>query len=113
MEKRVRKWLYDILLVIEEVEGYVGNLEGGYEAFQRDILLCRAVERSFEIIGEAMSRILKANTSILISNAEKFIGARNIISHGYDIVDYATLWAAIHKDLPVLKKEVEQLLNLK
>jgi uncharacterized protein with HEPN domain len=71
----------------------------------------RAVERNLEIIGEAMSRNLKRNDSFQLSNARKIIETRNRIIHGYYTVTDEIIWSIVIRHLPLLKQEVEQLLN--
>ncbi len=71
----------------------------------------RAVEREFEIIGEAMNALLKADDSIQITSAERIIGMRNRVIHGYDKIDNGLVWGTIKKHLPVLKEEVSELLK--
>ncbi len=70
----------------------------------------RAVERNIEIIGEAMSRILKIEPKIKISNSRKIVDARNKIIHGYDEISNDVIWGIVVNNLPVLKNEVESLL---
>lgn len=111
MEKRVRKWLYDILLSIEEIESYL-EMAKATMTLPKTWFCAGLMERSFEIIGEALNRIGNANPHIEISDMREYIGMRNIIAHGYDIVSYQTLWDAANKDVPKLKSEVEKLLNL-
>jgi uncharacterized protein with HEPN domain len=71
-----------------------------------------AVERKFEIIGEALNRISASDPAILkrISGYRRIIGFRNVISHGYDVVDLEIVWDAVRNHLPVLIREVEELL---
>lgn len=71
----------------------------------------RAVERNIEIIGEAMNRILKENSEVEISNSRKIVDVRNRIIHGYDSVSDDVIWGIVIKNLPVLQREVEILLN--
>ncbi len=40
----------------------------------------------------------------------KIVNTRNLLIHGYDSVDSATVWVIIRKHLPVLKDEVLKLL---
>lgn len=58
-----------------------------------------------------MSRILKENNSIEISNSRKIVDVRNRIIHGYDSVSDDVIWGIVIKNLPVLKTEVSHLLN--
>ena len=82
------------------------------EQFRQNRLLRQAVERNFEIIGEAMRRIDKDDpeTAGHIANYRHIIAFRNVLSHGYDIIDPAIVWSAIREDLDPLLKDVEALL---
>jgi uncharacterized protein with HEPN domain len=82
------------------------------EAFRRNRLLRQAVERNFEIIGEATRRIDKEDpeTAGRIANHRNIIAFRNVLSHGYDIIDPAIVWSAICEDLDPLPNDVEALL---
>lgn len=71
----------------------------------------RAFERLFEIIGEATRCLIAEQSDIPISNTDKIIGMRNIIAHGYDVVNYRVLWQAWLDHIPVLKAEVEGLMG--
>ena len=82
-----------------------------FEIYQNDLRTKRAVERNIEIIGEAMSRILKQDSEIEISNSRKIVDVRNRIIHGYDSVSDDVIWGIVIKNLPVLQKEVEILLG--
>ena len=111
MENNIKTWLYDILSSINEIESYFIETPKMFEIYQNDLKTKRAVERNIEIIGEAMSRILKENTAIVISNSRKIVDVRNRIIHGYDSVSDDVIWGIVIKNLPVLQKEVEGLLN--
>ena len=82
-----------------------------FEIYQNDLKTKRAIERNIEIIGEAMSRIRKENSEIEISNSRKIVDVRNRIIHGYDSVSDDVIWGIVIRNLPVLQKEVEILLN--
>jgi uncharacterized protein with HEPN domain len=82
-----------------------------FEIYQNDLRTKRAVERNIEIIGEAMSRILKEDNHIEISNSRKIVDVRNRIIHGYDSVSDDVIWGIVIKNLPVLQKEIEVLLG--
>lgn len=58
-----------------------------------------------------MNRILKENSEIEISNSRKIVDVRNRIIHGYDSVSDDVIWGIVIKNLPVLQREVEILLN--
>lgn len=58
-----------------------------------------------------MSRILKQDDKIEISNSRKIVDVRNRIIHGYDSVSDDVIWGIVIKNLPILQKEVESLLK--
>ena len=111
MDNDIKTWLYDILSSINEIESYYIDTPKIFEIYENDIRTKRAVERNIEIIGEAMSRILKQDNRIEISNSRKIVDVRNRIIHGYDSVSDDVIWGIVVKNLPVLQKEVEKLLN--
>jgi uncharacterized protein with HEPN domain len=111
MDDNIKTWLYDILSSINEIESYFVETPKMFEIYQNDLRTKRAVERNIEIIGEAMSRILKENSEIEISNSRKIVDVRNRIIHGYDSVSDDVIWGIVIRNLPILQNEVEVLLN--
>ena len=111
MDNSIKTWLFDILNSINEIESYFLDTPKLFEMYQNDLRTKRAVERNIEIIGEAMSRILKEDKDIQISNSRKIVDVRNRIIHGYDSVSDDVIWGIVIKNLPVLQEEVEALLE--
>jgi uncharacterized protein with HEPN domain len=111
MNEKVLKCLFDIKFSVEEIESFLAKEPKRFEVYKKNILLKRAVERNLEIIGEAMSRILKEEPEIYISNAKRIIGLRNQIIHGYDSVSDENIWAILINHMPALKDEIESLIN--
>ena len=109
MDNYIFAWLYDIKTSIEEIKSYFPNVKV-FQYYHEDLKTKRAVERNIEIIGEAMSRILKLEPEIKISNSRKIVDARNKIIHGYDEISDDVIWGIVVNNLPVLKIEVENLL---
>ena len=103
-------WLEDIHRSIDEIFEFLPS-ELNYFDFEKDLKTRKAVERNIEIIGEALSRILKVNPEIAISDSRKIVDTRNRIIHGYDSVTADILWLIIKKSLPILKVEVHTLLK--
>jgi len=111
MDNDVKVWLYDILAAIEEIESFFSGRPKRYADYQNDVRTKRAVERNIEIIGEAMHRILKQDDNIAVTNARKIVDVRNRIIHGYDSVSDETIWGIVIKYIPILKIEIENLLQ--
>jgi uncharacterized protein with HEPN domain len=111
MNNETRKNLIDILLAAEEIQDFVRGMD--FKAYQNNAVAKRAVERDFEIIGEALNRIKYTDNDLLqkISEHHRIIGFRNILIHGYDIVDEAIVWQAVTKHLPILVREVKAILG--
>jgi uncharacterized protein with HEPN domain len=110
MNINTKTWLYDILNAINEIESFFTDIPKDFFAYQSNVKTKRAVERNVEIIGEAVSRILSSDNSLELSNARKIVDTRNRIIHGYDTVSDDIIWSILIKHLPVLKREIEQLL---
>ncbi|MDP8263491.1 MAG: DUF86 domain-containing protein [Candidatus Ancaeobacter aquaticus] len=108
----IKKYLHDIQQSIEEIESFIKGKS--YEDLTEDSLLQSAIERKFEIIGEALYRIKNVDEDCLskITDGHKIIGFRNVIIHGYDIVDSKIIWDAIKFNLPKLKSEIKNLINI-
>ncbi len=80
-----------------------------FEIYLSDKKTRRAVEREFEIIGEAMNKLLKLEPTINISDARLLIDFRNFVIHEYNRIDNNIMWAAIQDKLPTLLQEVQML----
>ena len=111
MRPEVPKWLEDI----RDAATYILSATKGktMEAFATDRTLRQAVERSFEVIGEAMNRISRVDppTAEKLSGRQQIIGFRNVLIHGYDHIDVEIIWRIIQNRLPKLLHEVEELLR--
>lgn len=73
MDEKVYVWLYDMLNAIVEIESFFDEELIEFEVYERDLKTKRAVERNIEIIGEAMSRIIKIEPDIALSNTRQMV----------------------------------------
>jgi len=108
MDNSVKKCLFDLKESIESIESYLGN-KRDFNIYIKNKMLRRAIEREFEIIGEAMNRIDKIDSDIKISSKSQIINLRNRVIHGYDKVDDEIIWGTILRHLPILKREITTL----
>ena len=71
------------------------------------------MERQFEIIGEALNRLAKADPAAAsrIGDYQQIIAFRNVLIHGYDIIDDQVVWEAVQGNLPTLQDKVQALLD--
>lgn len=111
MDRKLGKYLSDILSSILEIESFMENRPREYATFCNDILFRRGIERNMEIMGEAMNQVLKIKPNIPITASRKIVDTRNFIIHAYDSLKPDILWGIIINHMPLLKKEVEALLN--
>ena len=111
MQPRAPKLLEDIRSAAAFVRADTQGIT--LQEFQHNRVLRQAVERNFEIIGEAMRRLEKDDsaTAARIADYRRIIAFRNVLIHGYDIIDPAIVWSAITDDLAPLLRDVEALLG--
>lgn len=113
MDERILKWLYDIKISIDEIDNFFINEEKDFFKYRNNIMLKRAIERNFEIIGEAINRIITRDLIYIekISNAKSIIGLRNQVIHAYDSISDENIWSILINHLPKLKAEIENLIQ--
>jgi uncharacterized protein with HEPN domain len=111
MVDEIKKYLFDINEAILSIENYLGE-KRDFNVYLQNKMLRRAIEREFEIIGEAMSKLDDINPDLHISSKKLIIGMRNRVIHGYDKIDDGIVWGTIVRHLPILKQEINALLQL-
>lgn len=111
MDEMLRKYLYDILQAISEIEMAQERFGRMYDTFENDVVFRKFVERNIEIIGEAMNRVLKIQPEIGITSARKIVDTRNYVIHAYDSLKPDILWAIVINHIPRLKTEICQLIK--
>jgi uncharacterized protein with HEPN domain len=75
MNGEIRKNLFDILQAAEEITAFTSNMD--FQSYQKSAVTQRAVERDFEIIGEALNRIKRIDETFLdaISESHRIIAS--------------------------------------
>lgn len=103
--------LEDIFEALESIFEYTSGKS--FEEFSKTKMMRDAVYRNFEIIGEAANRLspefIEKNSFV---NWHKVIGLRNRIIHAYFDIDDDIIWTIIQNDLPKLKNQVMEILNI-
>ncbi|MEJ5996443.1 hypothetical protein WG904_18590 [Pedobacter sp. Du54] len=51
MDERILKWLYDIKIAIEEIDGYFLEEPKDFFAYRQNLMLKRAVERDLKLLA--------------------------------------------------------------
>ena len=83
------------------------------EDCEADPLLRSGVERQFEVIGEALGRLLQVapELSDQISDSKRIIAIRNRLIHGYASIADDVVWGIVEANLTTLADEVQRLLG--
>jgi len=111
MARDLRAYLWDIEQAAGDIHAFTrGKQLSGY---QQDAMLRAAVERKFEVIGEALTQALRYFPEIAtrITDHQQVIAFRNRLIHGYSMVSDALVWDIVQADLPRLRQQVATLLR--
>lgn len=105
------KYLYDVAAACDLIAAFVHGKN--FDDYQNDPMLRSAVERQFEIIGEALTQVAKADPGLKdeIPDASRIIAFRNRLIHGYATVSDEIVWGIVEKYLPPLRRQVKMMLK--
>ncbi|MEZ4825966.1 MAG: HepT-like ribonuclease domain-containing protein [Bacteroidia bacterium] len=109
MTRNSKKYLFDILSCIKDIQNQHLFEVQNIQDFENDKTIMRAVERELEIIGEAAYRLRQMGVNLM--QADSLINRRNTIIHQYDSFQPRTIWYFIKQQLPELETEVQDLLK--
>jgi uncharacterized protein with HEPN domain len=112
MPRDVRAYLHDILDCCDAITGMLEHVD--LEAYRKDRVVRRAVEREFTIIGEAVLAISHQypDTFASITHARRIVDFRNQLTHQYPSVNDSFVWGIAVRDVPVLRQECRRLLDV-
>ena len=110
MRPESRKYLFDIQTACRRLQRFTADKR--FEHYRGDDLLRSAVERQFEIIGEAISQLTRIDSGVAggISERGRIVAFRNILIHGYAVIDDTVVWDIVETKLPTLAREIDDLL---
>ncbi len=110
MPRDARTYLFDIQQAAELIAGFTTGRT--FADYVEDPMLRAAVERQFEIIGEARNQLTRVDASraAQISEHRRIIAFRNILIHAYAAVDHQLVWDIVETRIPVLRREINGLL---
>ena len=110
MEPEARKRLHDVRGAIAAIEEFTAGRS--LAEYTQDLFLRSAVERQFTIVGEAVAQLMRSHpeAAARITDWRDIIDFRNLLVHGYDVINDRLVWETVTDDLPVLRREVEALL---
>ena len=111
MERDARAFLWDVQQAFAAIQDFTRGMDS--TSYADSALVRSAVERQFEIIGEALNRLSKVSPDLAqdVPNLREIIGFRNILIHGYASVDHGRVWQIVVDLGPELKLVVSGLLE--
>ena len=111
MQIEAKSILYDIQLAANRIQEF--TCDANLVDYRGNAMMRSAVERQFEIIGEAVNRLsqIDPDTASRITAHRRIVNFRNQLIHGYFVVDDRAVWDVIQSYLPILGGEVEALLQ--
>jgi uncharacterized protein with HEPN domain len=107
MNQEAKKLLFDALVASRAIQSFIESRT--FEEYLQNDMLRSAVERKFEIIGEALNQAASADeeAELAVPDLPKIVGLRNRLIHAYASVNNAIIWAIVHENLPELVNQIE------
>jgi uncharacterized protein with HEPN domain len=111
MRLETLKYLYDVQKACRLLSSFISGKT--FDNYVADVLLRSGVERQLIIVGEALNRLMKIEPAMAssVTDARQIIAFRNILVHGYDVVQNNVVWEILENDLSALTREVDLLLE--
>ncbi|MEV0057888.1 HepT-like ribonuclease domain-containing protein [Saccharopolyspora shandongensis] len=111
MQRDARAYLWDAPQAAELLSDFSKGED--FAGYQANPMLRSAVERQFEIIGEALNQLSKVDSVLAaqVPDLGRIVAFRNILIHGYATVDDALVWQVLTERLPGLASVLRRLLE--
>ena len=111
MQRDPRAFLWDVREAALAIQSFTTGMDAA--AYAANPMAQAAVERKFEIIGEALNQLSKLDTAVAarIPDLAQIVAFRNQLIHGYATVNVSTVWNISQTALPALRDAVQGLLD--
>jgi uncharacterized protein with HEPN domain len=111
MRRDPRKYLWDAQQAAERIARFLDGKT--FDDYLADEQLRSAVERQFEIIGEALAQLARFDPTIAagLPDLPRIVAFRNVLIHGYATVDDRLVWGVVEGSLPGLRSHLSELLT--
>lgn len=111
MQRDPRKFLWDARAAADAILSFTRGRT--LDDYRSDAMLHSAVERQFEIIGEALAQLARADPELAdrVPEYRRIVAFRNILVHGYAVIDRARVWHIVEQELPGLRTATNRLLD--
>lgn len=106
-----RAYLWDARRASDRILRFTAGRD--LDGYLADEMLRSAVERPFEIIGEALAALRRADPAVAaaIPDLPRIVAFRNLLIHGYAGVDDRLVWGVVEASLPRLRAALDRLLE--
>ena len=111
MQRDSRAFLWDVREAALAIQTFTTGLD--VTAYENNELVKAAVERKFEVIGEALNQLSKLDAAMAaqLPDLPQIVAFRNQLIHGYATVNPSTVWTIAQNSLPGLITAVQALLG--
>ncbi|EME69759.1 hypothetical protein H261_12014 [Paramagnetospirillum caucaseum] len=111
MRRDARAYLWDIQQAADAIMRFLDGFDP--TTFAENELVYSAVERKFEIIGEALGQLAKVDPDLAlrVPDMRDIIAFRNVLIHGYAGIEHRRVWDIAQSALPGLRTVVAELLG--
>jgi uncharacterized protein with HEPN domain len=105
------KLLWDARDAAERIARFTADRS--FDDYLSDEMLRAAVERQFEIIGEALGNLRRIDATLAgaIPNVGRIIAFRNVLIHSYATIDDGLVWGVVEGELPQLIQILARMLD--
>ena len=111
MQRDPRAFLWDVREAALAIQSFTTGMDAA--TYAANPMAQAAVERKFEIIGEALNQLSKLDTAVTarIPDLAQIVAFRNQLIHGYATANVSTVWNISQTALPALRDAVQGLLD--
>lgn len=110
LQPEAAKYLWDAARAAERITRFTAGQS--LQSYVQDDMLRSAVERQFEIIGEALGQLRKAFPAVAtqLPDLPRIVAFRNVLIHGYASIDDQLVWGMVMAYVPGLMLQLQDLL---
>lgn len=111
MQRDPRAFLWEVREAALAIQSFTAGMDAA--AYAANQMAQAAVERKFEIIGEALNQLSKLDAALAASipDLPQIVAFRNQLIHSYATVAVSAVWNVTQYELPPLIGAVQTLLN--